>query len=71
MQPHAWCSSGDTAPSDRFQYQPPAAAQKARRILVKPNLGYPVGQPANICKVRQESILDYIAALEHNASGQR
>lgn len=37
-----------TAPSDRFVYTPPAAAQKARRILVKPNLGYPVGPPATV-----------------------
>ncbi|PSN12901.1 hypothetical protein C7293_18215 [filamentous cyanobacterium CCT1] len=37
-----------TVPSDRFQYEPPAAAQKARRILVKPNLGYPVGPPATV-----------------------
>lgn len=37
-----------TAPSDRFQYNPPAAAQSACRILVKPNLGYPVGPPATV-----------------------
>jgi hypothetical protein len=34
--------------SDRFAYVPPAAAQSARRILVKPNLGYPVGPPATV-----------------------
>ncbi|PSR17588.1 hypothetical protein C8255_11800 [filamentous cyanobacterium CCP3] len=37
-----------TVPSDRFQYEPPAVAQTARRILVKPNLGYPVGPPATV-----------------------
>ncbi len=37
-----------TIPSDRFEYIPPAAAQAARRILVKPNLGYPVGPPATV-----------------------
>jgi uncharacterized protein (DUF362 family) len=37
-----------TTPSDRFQYTPPAAAQGARRILVKPNLGYPVGPPVTV-----------------------
>ncbi|MEA5448947.1 DUF362 domain-containing protein [Leptolyngbya sp. CCNP1308] len=37
-----------TTLSDRFHYAPPAAAQQARRILVKPNLGYPVGPPATV-----------------------
>ncbi|MGG6240478.1 DUF362 domain-containing protein [Nodosilinea sp. AN01ver1] len=37
-----------TTPSDRFQYTPPAATHQARRILVKPNLGYPVGPPATV-----------------------
>ena len=37
-----------TAPSDRFEYRPPAEAQQARRILVKPNLGYPVGPPVTL-----------------------
>ncbi|MBE9156967.1 DUF362 domain-containing protein [Nodosilinea sp. LEGE 06152] len=37
-----------TTPSDRFQYTPPAAAHQARRILIKPNLGYPVGPPATV-----------------------
>ena len=36
------------SPSDRFQYSPPAAAQGARRILIKPNLGYPVGPPVTV-----------------------
>lgn len=37
-----------TTPSDRFEYIPPIAAQNAHRILVKPNLGYPVGPPATV-----------------------
>lgn len=37
-----------TAPSDRFEYIPPIAAHRAHRILVKPNLGYPVGPPATV-----------------------
>ena len=37
-----------TVPSDRFQYTPPAVAWQARRILIKPNLGYPVGPPATV-----------------------
>lgn len=35
-------------PSDRFVYQPPASALGANRILVKPNLGYPVGPPVTV-----------------------
>lgn len=31
-----------------FQYQPPAQAVGARRILVKPNLGYPVAPPVTV-----------------------
>ncbi|NJN48728.1 MAG: DUF362 domain-containing protein [Alkalinema sp. RL_2_19] len=31
-----------------FDYQPPAAAIQAKRILVKPNLGYPVGPPVTV-----------------------
>ena len=37
-----------TAPSDRFVYTPPAAVRGLRRIVVKPNLGYPVGPPATV-----------------------
>jgi uncharacterized protein (DUF362 family) len=31
-----------------FEYQPPAAAITASQILVKPNLGYPVGPPVTV-----------------------
>jgi uncharacterized protein (DUF362 family) len=31
-----------------FVYQPPKAAFQAKRILVKPNLGYPVGPPVTV-----------------------
>ncbi|MGF1489363.1 MAG: DUF362 domain-containing protein [Prochloraceae cyanobacterium] len=31
-----------------FIYQPPRAAQNARKILVKPNLGYPVKPPVTV-----------------------
>lgn len=41
-------ASAVATPSDRFCYIPPAAAQSAQRILVKPNLGYPVGPPATV-----------------------
>lgn len=31
-----------------FTYKPPAIARTAKRILVKPNLGYPVGPPVTV-----------------------
>ncbi|MEO0853681.1 MAG: DUF362 domain-containing protein, partial [Cyanobacteria bacterium J06648_11] len=33
---------------DTFDYDPPAIARTAKRILVKPNLGYPVGAPVTV-----------------------
>jgi Domain of unknown function (DUF362) len=46
------------AEAAQFSYSPPAAARSARRILVKPNLGYPVGPPVTVslavlCQVLQ------------------
>ncbi|HIK46800.1 MAG TPA: DUF362 domain-containing protein [Leptolyngbyaceae cyanobacterium M65_K2018_010] len=37
-----------TAASEGFVYTPPAAIQTARRLLLKPNLGYPVGPPVTV-----------------------
>jgi hypothetical protein len=37
-----------TADSQAFVYQPPEIARTADRILVKPNLGYPVGPPVTV-----------------------
>jgi len=34
--------------TDKFIYQSPAAVINARRILVKPNLGYPIGPPITV-----------------------
>jgi uncharacterized protein (DUF362 family) len=31
-----------------FDYHPPQSALKAKRILVKPNLGYPIGPPVTV-----------------------
>lgn len=44
------CVSADlyTATTADFVYQPPASAYQALRILVKPNLGYPVGPPVTV-----------------------
>ncbi|MBD0335227.1 MAG: DUF362 domain-containing protein [Cyanobacteria bacterium Co-bin13] len=36
------------AETSQFAYTPPDAAHSARRIVVKPNLGYPVGPPATV-----------------------
>ncbi len=41
-------STVHTASSDGFIYTPPAAARGAARLLIKPNLGYPVGPPATV-----------------------
>lgn len=37
-----------TATTKSFIYQPPTSAHNARHILVKPNLGYPVGAPVTV-----------------------
>ncbi len=37
-----------TIDSSSFIYQPPTAAHHAQRILVKPNLGYPVAHPVTV-----------------------
>jgi hypothetical protein len=41
-------SSVRVAATCEFVYQPPAKAQNARRILVKPNLGYPKKPPVTV-----------------------
>lgn len=41
-------SEAQACPTSAFEYQPPAAAFGAKRILVKPNLGYPVPPPVTV-----------------------
>ncbi len=41
-------SSVSVTDAVQFSYQPPAAAHCAHRILVKPNLGYPVAAPVTV-----------------------
>ena len=41
-------TSAQVANTADFIYQPPPSAHNARRILVKPNLGYPVGPPVTV-----------------------
>ncbi|QUW03188.1 DUF362 domain-containing protein [Chloracidobacterium validum] len=36
------------AASEAFHYTPPAAAHGARRVIIKPNLGYPVAAPVTV-----------------------
>jgi len=40
-----------------FVYQPPLAAFSARRILVKPNLGYPFGPPVTVSMTVLEAVI--------------
>ncbi|MEO1095714.1 MAG: DUF362 domain-containing protein [Cyanobacteria bacterium J06638_28] len=40
-----------------FVYQPPAAALTAQTILVKPNLGYPVGPPVTVSMAVLQQVL--------------
>ncbi|MBA3923277.1 MAG: DUF362 domain-containing protein [Nostocaceae cyanobacterium] len=37
-----------TSSTESFVYQPPLSAHNAQRILVKPNLGYPVAPPVTV-----------------------
>jgi len=37
-----------TSASEDFVYHPPDCARSARQILIKPNIGYPVGPPATV-----------------------
>ncbi|AKG22746.1 DUF362 domain-containing protein [Calothrix sp. 336/3] len=41
-------TSVQVADTEEFIYQPPAKATNASRILVKPNLGYPVAPPVTV-----------------------
>lgn len=41
-----------------FTYRPPQAAVNASRILVKPNLGYPVGPPATVSRAVLQTVLE-------------
>ncbi|HEY9644515.1 MAG TPA: DUF362 domain-containing protein [Coleofasciculaceae cyanobacterium] len=45
----------DTA---QFVYQPPQAAHQAQRILVKPNLGYPVSPPVTVSMAVLQAVLN-------------
>ncbi len=47
----------ETCATRMFVYRPPASALTARRILVKPNLGYPVGAPVTVSMAVLQGVL--------------
>ncbi len=46
-----------TVPTAEFVYTPPTAAINAQTILIKPNLGYPVGPPATVSMTVLQQVL--------------
>lgn len=60
-------ASAVATPSDRFHYTPPAAAQAAQRILIKPNLGYPVGPPVTVSLAVLQEVIRGLQAYSPRA----
>ena len=56
-----------TVPSGSFVYQPPIAAYQAQRILVKPNLGYPVAPPVTVSMGVLGKVLQALRQASPNA----
>jgi len=48
-------------------YSPPEAAKGAKRILVKPNLGYPVGPPVTVSIAVLGKVIEGLRAVSPNA----
>ncbi|MEM1310653.1 MAG: DUF362 domain-containing protein [Cyanobacteria bacterium P01_H01_bin.153] len=57
----------NAVPTAEFVYKPPAAATKAKSILVKPNLGYPVGPPATVSMAVLGKVLTGLRQASPNA----
>jgi Domain of unknown function (DUF362) len=55
------------AQTAQFLYEPPAAAHGAVRILVKPNLGYPVGPPVTVSMGVLDAVLQGLRRVSPNA----
>jgi hypothetical protein len=53
--------------TESFVYQPPIAAVGARRILVKPNLGYPVAAPVTVSMGVLEKVLQGLRSASPGA----
>ena len=64
-------TSACIAPTEDFiktsVYSPPEAAKDAKRILVKPNLGYPVGPPATVSMPVLEKVIQQLRAASPHA----
>lgn len=56
-----------TSPTEDFRYQPPAAALTAQQILIKPNLGYPVGPPVTISMAVLRQVITALRAANAQA----
>ena len=56
-----------TATTKSFIYQPPISAHNARHILVKPNLGYPVGAPVTVSMGVLGEVLRSLRQISPNA----
>ncbi|MEM6838987.1 MAG: DUF362 domain-containing protein [Cyanobacteria bacterium P01_C01_bin.120] len=57
----------NTVPTTEFIYTPPAAANQVKSILVKPNLGYPVGPPATVSMAVLGKVLKGLRQASPNA----
>lgn len=66
-RPHCFSDSASTAAATDFCYDPPAAAYGASRILVKPNLGYPVGPPVTVSMPILGAVLQGIRRVNSQA----
>jgi hypothetical protein len=56
-----------TVPTATFSYQPPASADNARHILIKPNLGYPVAAPVTVSMGVLANVLRSLRQASPNA----
>ncbi|MGB3532051.1 MAG: DUF362 domain-containing protein [Microcoleaceae cyanobacterium] len=55
------------SPAAQFSYQPPPTANTAQRILVKPNLGYPVAAPVTVSLEVLQQVLHQIRKVNPTA----
>jgi len=60
-------SDVSNVPTAALVYTPPAATQQAKSILVKPNLGYPVGPPATVSMAVLGKVLTGLRQASPNA----
>jgi Domain of unknown function (DUF362) len=56
-----------TSTTKSFVYQPPVSAHNAQHILVKPNLGYPVGAPVTVSMDVLGKVLTALRQVSPNA----